>query len=174
MLSCIYKYFFCQIWEFWRSSWDDWQVSLWDTLLKCCWCHALPHSGGAFHNTPYPASEWQVCWANKQPPPASTLSFYWGNCLSLTWVFWSTDLTVLTDNSTLFLLPGRRSWTTPMMSRNLSQSSSTFQSSWRIKMVNWLPRIFSQKTVSVFFWKELLQPFVNAEEHLLFKPYCVI
>lgn len=41
-------------------------------------------------------------------------------------------------------------------------------------MVNWLLRIFSQKTVSVFFRKELLQPFVNAEEHLLFELYGVI
>lgn len=57
--------------------------------------------------------------------------------------FLSTDLTVLTDSSTLFLLPGRHSWITPMMSRNLFQSSSTFQNSWRIKMVNPVLRIFS-------------------------------
>lgn len=106
--------------------------------------------------------------------PLIFLLFYGENDQSLTWVFWSTDSTVLTGSSTLFLLPGRRSWTTPMMSRNLSQSSSTFRSSWRIKMVNRLLRALSQKTLLVFFGKELLQPFVNHVEYFLLKLYSAL
>jgi len=54
-------FFFFKIWEFWGSPWNNWQISLWDTLLKRCWCHALSHSGRTFHNTSYPTSKWQVC-----------------------------------------------------------------------------------------------------------------